>query len=538
MVDELQTFGTPQVTACLRCLRLDGNHVDQRSLVATPEELPQAHHGESVQSAVGVKLLLDLLPAFRGRRRMDRFVEHLHGIPAVLHPAQLLVRQLGHRRWQDLLDAPASLLAWVVIAASGHRQQVDHSRVDRLERTRQIGEAAGQLFDAGPLEGGVVDEHRAGVAAVGDQGVSQWFRRIVAGKIKEGNMAKLPFRRKRVQAELEDDLLKGTCPLPIWHGELHAFKIQEVGGKSVRGQVGGSARFVEKGGSSQGVLLDPVLHRVEHPVGHVAQLHDPLSTELCLLGGGQLRQASHWPLGFGNPSATVTVEPAVERCRTMRANVSFGLGGLVQYGLGIRNPPLDLALASGGFFRQINLLEQPPVIINAGMDPGVIQMSHRHGFELYSGGTGEVRLNGEIIQVVVLDGCGGFYLHHAPDDLAVLVPGQHHVGEGECAVGLETGFKHGLLRGGKQRCAASQGGGKAFCLGINGVTSPGFIVELTCNGTHFVPGLHLGLICPSFHGKGGLVDLQPQAFGTLPVSHQLAFGQGCQRGGAGVFWCR
>jgi hypothetical protein len=86
------------------------------------EEMPEPHHGEGVQAAIGFQLPADLLfPAGWGVFS-DGLLEGLHRHAAVFHAGQGVVVQVRCYSGKDVLDAPAATLGRGVVVLPGDGQ--------------------------------------------------------------------------------------------------------------------------------------------------------------------------------------------------------------------------------------------------------------------------------------------------------------------------------------------------------------------------------------------------------------------------------
>ena len=94
---------------------------------------------------------------------------------AFLDAIEVTVVEIGAHRWEYRLDAPATLLARVVVMLTRHRQQINHTLVQRNEGPRQAWKTLRQITDPSHLKTCVVDKYGTTLAACTDQCLSKGF---------------------------------------------------------------------------------------------------------------------------------------------------------------------------------------------------------------------------------------------------------------------------------------------------------------------------------------------------------------------------
>lgn len=99
-------------------------------LTLLTEIFPYLDHRQRVQRTVPAQLPLDLGFALGWAGLINRFLEGFHRHPTILDTSQLVVADARRNRRQHLLDAPASLLAGVVIAHLGDIEKIENPIVD------------------------------------------------------------------------------------------------------------------------------------------------------------------------------------------------------------------------------------------------------------------------------------------------------------------------------------------------------------------------------------------------------------------------
>ena len=108
-----------------------------------------------------------------------------------------VVAQVWAERGQYGLDAPASLLARVVVVVARDGQQIDHARIQGQEWLGQAREAFGQFADTGSFKAGVVNEDRAALTAGSKQCFSKRLRRVFPERSTKACCSSLPVRDRR-----------------------------------------------------------------------------------------------------------------------------------------------------------------------------------------------------------------------------------------------------------------------------------------------------------------------------------------------------
>ena len=127
---------------------------------ASGKYLPDPDHGQGVELAVFVELLAELFFALCGGFRGHGFLIGQLRHVAVLHAVEVIVAKFRAKGWQDGFDAPASMLAWVVVVAAGDRQQVHQSGGDGEELWSEVGGGIGKVSNDAGLKARVVGEAR------------------------------------------------------------------------------------------------------------------------------------------------------------------------------------------------------------------------------------------------------------------------------------------------------------------------------------------------------------------------------------------
>jgi len=94
------------------------------------EDLPHPHHGEGVELAVFEELSVNFRFTLRRGNRRDGFLVGFDGHAAVLDAFEVVVGEIRADGGEHGLDAPASVLAWVVVAISGDGKEIHDPVVD------------------------------------------------------------------------------------------------------------------------------------------------------------------------------------------------------------------------------------------------------------------------------------------------------------------------------------------------------------------------------------------------------------------------
>ena len=120
-------------------------------------------------------MLLNLSLACRRGLRRNCLQKSFHGHATILDTVEVAVAQVRAQRWEYRLDAPASLLAWVVVVLTRHRQQIHNTLVQRQEGIGQAWKTLRQIADPGRLKASVVDKDGTKLTARTDQCFSKGF---------------------------------------------------------------------------------------------------------------------------------------------------------------------------------------------------------------------------------------------------------------------------------------------------------------------------------------------------------------------------
>ncbi len=94
-----------------------------------------------MQLAVFDELSFDFRFPLRRRALVYRLQERFRRHVAVLDSVELVVGEIRADGGEDVFEAPASLLAGVVVAVFDDGMQIDNQRVDGFERWGGIGKA-------------------------------------------------------------------------------------------------------------------------------------------------------------------------------------------------------------------------------------------------------------------------------------------------------------------------------------------------------------------------------------------------------------
>ncbi len=116
------------------------------------------YHRQRVEVAVGVEFLFDLLFALGCCLRVDCFLICGDCHAAILDTVETAVGEIRAKGGQHSFDAPASVLAGVVVAVAGDGEQVDDALDDGLQGWGEFGEACGEVAHHAALEAGTVGE--------------------------------------------------------------------------------------------------------------------------------------------------------------------------------------------------------------------------------------------------------------------------------------------------------------------------------------------------------------------------------------------
>jgi len=84
------------------------------------EKLPHPNHGEGVQCAVFVELIVDFSFAFWCGVRVDGFLVGLDGHVSILNSIKIAVVEVWADGGEDGLDTPTAVLAGVIVVVSGN----------------------------------------------------------------------------------------------------------------------------------------------------------------------------------------------------------------------------------------------------------------------------------------------------------------------------------------------------------------------------------------------------------------------------------
>ena len=144
----------------------------------TTKVLPKLHHGEGVELAVFEKLSVDFLFPLRGGVEGDGFFVALDRHAAVLDSFELIVGQVRDGGGEDGFEAPASLLAGVIVTVSSDRPEIDHSSEECFQGCREVGEAGGEISQHTFFKTCIVSKDRALGSAEFDQESRDFFRWI------------------------------------------------------------------------------------------------------------------------------------------------------------------------------------------------------------------------------------------------------------------------------------------------------------------------------------------------------------------------
>ena len=104
---------------------------------------------------------------------------------AVLYPIEFAVAEVRADGGEDSFQAPAAVLAGMIVEVAGNREEVFNSVMDSNQGFFIARKVVGESPDDAALEGGVVGKDRAALAAVLDKSLRELFSRIVSAEFKE-----------------------------------------------------------------------------------------------------------------------------------------------------------------------------------------------------------------------------------------------------------------------------------------------------------------------------------------------------------------
>ena len=171
---------------------------------------------------------MDLGFALGGGVRLDGFLIGGDGHLAVLDAFQITVVEIWANGRQDVFDAPAAVLAGVIVIVTSNGQEINDALNDGAQLISEIGEGDRFFADHGFLKAGVVDEDGAGIAAGFYQGLGKGAPRVIPTEVEEGFMLQRAIRVQCVHAELEGDLLEGAGTFPDGNRRVTGLKVEEV----------------------------------------------------------------------------------------------------------------------------------------------------------------------------------------------------------------------------------------------------------------------------------------------------------------------
>jgi len=195
-----------------------------------------------------------------------------HG--SVLNAGELVVGEAGDGGGEEVFQAPASLLAGVVVAVPGDGEEIDDAADDGLERGGEVGEADSEVGHDPPLEASVINENGAAGAALSEEGFGKGEGGIPSGEVEKGGVVEVAIFREVVEAELKGDGLVGPAALPDGNGEGGGLEIKESGRGRVRGEVGGGSGGIEPRLTGEAGVFYALLPHIEEVVGDFPVIGD------------------------------------------------------------------------------------------------------------------------------------------------------------------------------------------------------------------------------------------------------------------------
>src|SRR6266576_2811029 len=244
-------------------------------------------------------------PPFRNEQQPGDF----HARDPAVHDHEIAVRQLGHERCEDVLQAEAPPEIWMIDAVLHHGVQVDELGLERRELDGELGHRLLQLADAGLLERRV-HHHALGVGGGAHHRRRQRRARVLRSLGQERGVRVAAVRLPLVVAELGGGLLPRGHAGPHGNRASDRLEVEEA----------------EPPGDDQGLQLarerwldnDPLLgHRLElAPLGEV----EPLPRRQVGDGRDAARQVGRgalWPHAGEVPDVVRRIGPAAGNERAL-----------------------------------------------------------------------------------------------------------------------------------------------------------------------------------------------------------------------------
>src|SRR5665648_543564 len=457
-------------------------------LSATAQTMGDAYQRQRVESAVLEQGTADGLTAIRRRFGRHGFVEGGLCRESVLHVDEQRVVELGIDGRKHRLERVRAVERGVTVVIAGEAQQVDEAPHDRLERRGEVGEHARHLHQA-PLLEIVVHEDGTFAAEHREQGLGGGAHGRLAADVEEFEMLQLAVSRLHVARPLEDELLEGFRAGPQRHGELYRLEVEVVPGVRQRGEELGGRRVEGAGRDVDGR----------------GGLAGPGEVELVVPGAGQLALLH----------LAERDERALERTPALGPRLDGRQRPREQF-VEPAHPPGDVRHQRARLVGDRDLAQQAAVVAAAGVDEVGVDDGHAEHVERHPGALGHPRLDGHVLQVILLETRGRLDLDHA---IAPVAPLQD-VGADEDAAVAEGSLV-------ERDVARSREGGLGVAQGLAEVTAAvdelAGPVELAGHLADAVAGGEATLRVGAVDLELGAVDNEPEALAALQAGGDAGF---------------